>query len=55
MITFEKKAGPRPVPDEREENRFERIRKAAKEKRLESDADEARRPARPAAPDGRLF
>ncbi|MCG6115760.1 MAG: hypothetical protein MEQ84_11240 [Mesorhizobium sp.] len=43
MITFTKKAAPQTAPDNGQENRFEQIRKTAKEKHLTSDADAARR------------
>lgn len=39
MITFVKKAGPKPVPHESETNRFDQIRKAAKEGHRKSDSD----------------
>ena len=41
MITFRKKADGQPAPKEREENRFEQIRKTAKERHQKSDADGA--------------
>jgi hypothetical protein len=37
MITFRKKADAQPAPEEREENRFEQIRKTAKERHRKSD------------------
>ncbi|MEQ9247341.1 MAG: hypothetical protein RLO21_15255 [Nitratireductor sp.] len=55
MITFIKKTEPQPVPDTSEENRFEQIRKAAKEKHRKSDTDSARRRARQTAEDNRLI
>ena len=55
MITFVKKAEPQPVPDESEDNRFERIRKAALERQRKSDTDRTRRRARQTAEDNRLI
>ena len=55
MITFAKKAEPQAVPDAREENRFEQIRKSAKEKHGKSDADGTQRRARQTAEDNRLI
>lgn len=55
MITFVKKADPLPVTDENEENRFEQIRKAAKERYRKSDTDGTRRRARQTAEDNRLI
>ena len=43
MITFTKKADTQPAPKEREENRFEQIRKTAKERHQKSDTSGARR------------
>lgn len=43
MITFTKKATPQPAPDKGQENRFEQIRRSAKEMHRTSDADAARR------------
>ena len=54
MITFVKKAEPQPVPDESEDNRFERIRKAGLERQRKSDTDRTRRPARQTAEDNVL-
>ena len=52
MITFVKKSDlPQPVPGETEENRFERIRKAASEKHRKSDTDGTRRRAKQTAED----
>ncbi len=55
MITFVKKAEPQSVPDENEENRFEQIRKAAKERHRKSDTDGTRRRALQTAEDNRLI
>ena len=55
MITFVRKAEPQPVPDEREENRFEQIRKAAMERHQKSDTDGTRRRARQTAEDNKLI
>lgn len=55
MITFVKNAQPQPVPNESEENRFEQIRKAAKESHQKSDADGTRRRQRQKAEDNRLI
>ena len=55
MITFLKKAEPQPVADESEENRFEQIRKAAKERHRKSDTDGTQRRARQTAEDNRLI
>ena len=55
MITFVKTADPQPAPDEREENRFERIRKAMSERQRKSDTDGTRRRARQMAEDNRLI
>ena len=54
MITFVK-AEPQSVPDESEENRFEQIRKAAKERHRKSDTDGTQRRARQTAEDNRLI
>jgi hypothetical protein len=58
MIAFVKKSDlplPLPVPGETEENRFERIRKAAAERRRKADTDGTRRRARQTAEDNRLI
>ena len=55
MITFLKKAKPQPIPNESEENRFEQIRKAAKERHRKSDTDGTRRRDRQKAEDSRLI
>lgn len=56
MITFTKKTdAPAPASDETEENRFERIRKAAAEKHKKSSVDGASRGSRPTAEDKRLI
>lgn len=55
MITYVKKAEPQPAPDKNEENRFEQIRKAAKEKQRKSDAGGTRRRARQTAEDNKLI
>nr|WP_180882877.1 hypothetical protein [Mesorhizobium loti] len=55
MIVFGKKTEVQPAADEREQNRFEQIRKAAKEKHRKSDADAAESRARPTDEDDRLI
>lgn len=55
MITFVKKTELQPAPDPSEENRFDQIRKAAKEKHRKSDTDSARRRARQTDEDNRLI
>ena len=55
MITFGPKTDVPPALEETEENRFERIRKAAAERRRKSDNDATRRRARQAAEDNRLI
>jgi hypothetical protein len=55
MISYVKKADVHSVAKETEDNRFERIRKAAVEKRRKSDVDGTQRPARPNAADDRLL
>jgi hypothetical protein len=55
MITFVKKAESQPTPDASEENRFEQIRKVAKERHLQSDTDGTRRRARQIAADNKLI
>ena len=55
MITFTKKADTQPSPKEREENRFEQIRKTAKERHQKSDTDGTHRRARQTAEDNRLI
>ncbi len=55
MITFAPKAEPRPTPAETEENRFEQVRKAAKEGHRKSDTDPTRRRARQTAEDDKLI
>lgn len=55
MITFVKKTDPQPVTDQPEENRFEQIRKAAKEGHRKLDTDGTRRRARQTAEDNRLI
>lgn len=55
MITFIKKAEPQPTPDATEENRFEQIRKAAKERHLKSDTDGTRRRARQTIDDNKII
>jgi hypothetical protein len=54
MIPLVKKAEPRPVPKQAEDNRFEQIRKAAAERHKKSDTDGTRRRARQTAEDNRL-
>ncbi|MEX0953889.1 MAG: hypothetical protein WDZ83_01605 [Rhizobiaceae bacterium] len=55
MITFTKKPEPKPAPNQGEENRFEQIRKTAREQHRKSDADGTRRRARQSAEDDKLF
>jgi hypothetical protein len=55
MITFEPKTDVPPALEEPEENRFERIRKAAAERHRKSDTDGTRRRARQTAEDNRLI
>lgn len=57
MISYFKKAGPvpQPAPAETEENRFERIRRAAAERHKKADTDGARRRARQTVDDNRLL
>lgn len=55
MITFEKKSETQPAPKENEVNRFEQIRKAAKEGQRKPDTDGTGRRARQAAEDNKLI
>ena len=55
MITFVPKTDVPPALEETEENRFERIRKAAAERHRKSDTDGTRRRARQTAEDNRLI
>jgi hypothetical protein len=55
MITFEPKTDVPPALEKIEENRFERIRKIAVERRRKSDTDGARRRARQTVEDKRLL
>ncbi|MGQ2909879.1 MAG: hypothetical protein ACT6QU_18235 [Aliihoeflea sp.] len=55
MITFTKKADTPPRPKDDEENRFEQIRKTARERHQKSDTDGARRRDRQTAEDNRLI
>ena len=56
MITFQKKGDlPQPVPGESEQNRFDRIRKLAAEKRRKSDTESTPRRNRLTAKDNRLL
>jgi hypothetical protein len=55
MITFTKKADDKPAPREIEDNRFEQIRQAAKERHRKSDTDGALRRARQTAENNRLI
>ncbi|WP_087587162.1 hypothetical protein [Nitratireductor soli] len=55
MITFTKKTDPQPIPNDLEENRFEQIRKAAKERQRQSATDGTRRRARHTAEDNKLI
>lgn len=54
MITFTKKAAPQPAAEKGQDNRFEQIRKTAKEKHRISDADAARRRVDKTVEDDRL-
>lgn len=54
-MILEKKDGPPPVPEDTEENRFERIRAAAAERHRKADTDGTRRRARQTAEDNRLI
>lgn len=45
MISFRKKPGTQPSPNEAEDNRFEQIRKAAAEQHRKPDSDGTRRRA----------
>lgn len=55
MITHAQKADKAPAPEETEENRFERIRKAVAERHKKADTDGTRRRARQTAEDNRLI
>lgn len=55
MITFTKNADAKPAPSESEDNRFEQIRQAAKERHRKSDTDGALRRDRQAAENNRLI
>jgi hypothetical protein len=55
MITFIKTPSPEPRPSEAEDNRFEKIRKAATERHAKSDTDGTRRRARQTAEDNKLL
>lgn len=55
MITFANKAESSPASPEGEENRFEQIRKTAKEQHLKSDTDGTKRRARQTADDNKLI
>ncbi|MEX0409063.1 hypothetical protein ABGN05_25810 [Aquibium sp. LZ166] len=55
MITFTKKTDPKSAPNEPEENRFENIRKAAKERHRKSDTDGASRRDGKTADDTKLI
>ena len=51
MITFTRKAAVDPSPKDVDDNRFEQIRKAAKERHRRSDTDAAQRGDRQTAAD----
>ena len=51
MITFTRKAGVEPSPKDVDENRFEQVRKAAKERHRKHETDGTRRGDRPTAED----
>jgi len=55
MITFTKKTDAQSPPKEGEENRFERIRKAAKDRHQKSDTNAVRRRDGQAAEDTKLI
>lgn len=55
MIAFTKKADTVPTIREGEENRFEQIRKTAKERHLKSDIDGARRREAQTVEDNRII
>jgi hypothetical protein len=55
MITFTKKTDTQPTPKDGEENRFEQIRKTAKERHQKSDTDGTRRRESQTAEDNRLI
>lgn len=55
MITFAKKTEPSAAPNEGEENRFEQIRKSAKERHLKADTDGTRRRAQQTAEENKLI
>jgi hypothetical protein len=55
MITFAKKTEPQIAPAGTEDNRFDQIRKAAKERHRKSDTDGTRRRADQTAEDNRLI
>jgi hypothetical protein len=55
MISFEKKTGPQPRPEQAEDNRFEQIRREAAERHRKSDTDGTRRRDRQKAEDNRLI
>ncbi len=55
MITFAKKAEPQLPADAQNENRFEQIRKSAKEQHEKSDTNGTRRRARQTAEENRLI
>lgn len=55
MITFTKKADTKPTPKKGEENRFEQIRKTARERHQKSDTDGTRRRDGQTAEDNRLI
>lgn len=55
MIAYGPKPNVPPVPEETEENRFERIRKEAAERHRKADTDGTRRRDRQTAEDNRLM
>jgi hypothetical protein len=55
MITFAKKTETTPAPNEGEENRFEQIRKTAKERHVKADTDGTKRRAQQTADENKLI
>lgn len=55
MITFTKKADVQPSPKDIEENRFEQVRTAAKERHRKNDTDGTRRRDDRTAEDNKLI
>ena len=55
MITFTKKADPKPATEDSEQNRFETVRRAAADRRSKADSDGTLRRARQTAENNRLI